>query len=264
MALGLRPAAVLGLVRELRAVAAAVEPLQISGVLAEQLALELRAGGEARLVRVDGDPASAAVLVVVLGGEAREEDARLLRAASRARTPAIAVQAGREPDVDVPYVLATDVVPCPPGAGFPVEEIARAIAHRLGEEGTALAARLPVLREAVCRELISSFSRRNGVVGAAVFVPGADLPVLTLNQLRLVLRIAAAHGVEIDEQRAPEILATIGSGLAFRALAREALGAVPIAGWALKGGLAYAGTRALGEAALLRFAAESGSVRSRS
>ncbi len=264
MPFGLRPGAVVGLVRELRAVSATLEPIQVSGVLAEQLALELRAGGDARLVRIDGDPARAALLVVVLGGAAREEDERLLRAASRARTPTIAVQAGRDLDVDVPYVLATDVVPCPPGEGFPVEEIARAIAHRLGEEGTALAARLPILRGAVCRELISSFSRRNGLVGAAVFVPGADLPVLTLNQLRLVLRIAAAHGVEVGEQRAPEILATIGSGLALRALAREVLAIVPIAGWALKGGLAYAGTRALGEAALRRFADVPVSVRSRS
>jgi uncharacterized protein (DUF697 family) len=264
MALGLRPGAVLGLVRELRAVASDLKPIQVGGVLADQLARELRTGGEERLVRVDGDPAQAAALIVVLGGAAREEDERVLRAASRARTPAIAVQTGRDLDVDVPYVLATDVVPCPPGEGFPVEEIARALAHRLGEEGTQLAARLPVLREAVCRELISSFSRKNGLVGAAVFVPGADLPVLTLNQLRLVLRIAAAHGVEIDEQRAPEILATIGSGLAFRALAREALGVVPLAGWALKGGLAYAGTRAVGEAALRRFSGAPVSVRSRS
>ena len=264
MPIGLRPGAVLGLVRELRAAAADLKPIQVSGVLAEQLARELRAGGEERLARIDGDPAGAAVLLVVLGGPALAEDERLLRAASRARTPAIAVQTGRELDLDVPYVLATDVVPCPPGEGFPVEAITRAVAHRLGEEGTQLAARLPVLRDAVCRELISSFSRKNGFVGAAVFVPGADLPVLTLNQLRLVLRIAAAHGVEVDEQRAPEILATVGGGLALRALAREALGVVPVAGWALKGALAYAGTRALGEAALLRFSGDAVSVRSRS
>jgi uncharacterized protein (DUF697 family) len=250
---GLRPGVVLGLVRELRAAAADVRPLQVSGVLAEQLARELRAGGEARLVRVGGAPAGAAVVVVVLGGAASADDEQLLRAAGRARTPVVAVQTGREPDLDVPYVLATDVVVARPGEGFPVDEIARAVAHRLGEDGTQLAARLPVLREAVCRELISSFSRRNGLIGAAVFVPGADLPVLTLNQLRLVLRIAAAHGVEIDEQRAPEIVATVGSGLAFRAVAREALGVVPLAGWAVKGALAYAGTRALGEAALRRF-----------
>jgi uncharacterized protein (DUF697 family) len=261
---GIRPVAIVGLVRELQASAAPLKPLQVSGVLAEQLARDLRAGGEERLVRVGGDPASAAALVVVLGGAATEEDERLLRAARRARTPAIAVQTGRDADLDVPYVLATDVVVCPPGEGYPVERIAEALAARLGEEGTQLAARLPVLRGPVCRWLIASFSRRNGLIGTIVFVPGADLPALTLNQLRLVLRIAAAHGVEIDEQRAPEILATVGGGFLFRALAREVLGFVPVAGWAIKGAIAYAGTQALGQGAMRRFAAGPLSVRSRS
>jgi uncharacterized protein (DUF697 family) len=250
---GISPAAVFGLVRELRASAGPLRPLQVSGVLADQLARELRVGGEEWLVRVGGDPGSASALVVVVGGAATEEDERLLRAASRARTPAIAVQTGRDADVDIPYVLATDVVVCPPGEGFPVDRIAAALASVLGEHGTGLAAKLPVLREAVDRWLIASFSRKNGLIGTFVFVPGADLPALTLNQLRLVLRIAAAHGVEVDEQRAPEILATVGGGFLFRALAREVLGFVPFAGWAIKGAIAYAGTRALGEGAVRRF-----------
>jgi uncharacterized protein (DUF697 family) len=107
----------------------------------------------------------------------------------------------------------------------------------------------------VCEELIDDFSRKNGILGVAIFVPGADLPVLTLNQLRLVLRIAAAHGVEIDQQRLPEVLGTIAAGYGFRAVARQALGALPVAGWAVKGAVAYAGTRALGEAAVRYFAA---------
>lgn len=261
---GIRPMAVVGLVRELQGSSGPPKPLQVSGVLAEQLARELRAGGEERFVRVGGDPATASVLVVVLGGPASEEDERLLRAASRARTPSIAVQTGREAEIDIPYVLATDVVVCPPGEGFPVERVAETLAGRLGEEGTRLAAKLPVLRKPVCEWLTASFSRRNGLIGTFVFVPGADMPALTLNQLRLVLRIAAANGVEVDESRAPEVLATIGGGFLFRALAREVLGFVPFAGWAIKGGIAFAGTQALGQGAFKRFAGGLVSVRSRS
>ena len=99
-----------------------------------------------------------------------------------------------------------------------------ALARDLGEAATPLAARLPVLRGAVCDELIRKFSRQNGVVGVAVFVPGADMPVLTLNQVRLVLRIADAYGFEIDRERMPEVLGVIGSGFGFRALARKAIG----------------------------------------
>ena len=53
---------------------------------------------------------------------------RLLRAAERADVPVVGVQTGTEV-FDIPYVLATEVVMCSPGSGFPVEEIARAIAR---------------------------------------------------------------------------------------------------------------------------------------
>jgi uncharacterized protein (DUF697 family) len=212
-------------------------------------------------VRVSGSVDDATVLVRVLGGAATEEDERELRAAKRAKVPVVAVQTGAE-DVDVPYVLATDIVRCPPGQGFPLEAIATALAARLGEGGSSLAARLPVLREPVCEALIERFSRQNGIAAVAIFVPGADFPVLTLNQLRLVLRLAAAHGVEVDQSRLPEVLATLGAAFGFRAVARQVLGAVPVAGWLVKGGIAYAGTRALGEAANRYFAAQEGAVRS--
>jgi uncharacterized protein (DUF697 family) len=107
----------------------------------------------------------------------------------------------------------------------------------------------------VCDALISSFSRRNGLVGAAVFVPGVDMPVLTLNQIRLVLRIAMAYGEEIDNRRAAELVGVVGAGFGLRAVARELLDLVPVAGWALKGGIAYTGTRAIGEAAVRYFEA---------
>jgi uncharacterized protein (DUF697 family) len=253
----LRPGVVFALVRELRKTAKETRPLQVSGMLAEQLARELREGGDASFVRIGGDPAHASVLVIVLAGAPGPEEERMLRAADRARTPIIAVQTGREADLDIPYVLATDVVHCPPGAGFPVDEIAAAVAVRLGEAGTGLAAKLPVLREPVCRALITAFARRNGILAAAIFVPGADFPVLTTNQLRLVLRIASAHGEEIDAQRAPEIGATIANGLAFRTLAHQAVGLIPVAGWALQGAFAYTGTRAIGEGAMRWFGSRS-------
>jgi uncharacterized protein (DUF697 family) len=155
----------------------------------------------------------------------------------------------------IPYVLATDVVRVPAGSGFPVDEIARAVAHRLGEEATSLAARLPVLRRPLAEELTGRFARRSALVGVAVFVPGADFPVLTLQQLRLVLRIGAAHGEELDAERLPEVLAVIGGALAFRAASRQLLAVVPVAGWIVKGAVAYTGTRALGEAATRYFEA---------
>ena len=75
-----------------------------------------------------------------------------------------------------------------------------------------------------------------------------------LNQLRLVLRLAQAYGADGVRERLPELTATVGAAFGLRAVARELLDLVPIAGWALKGAVAYGGTRALGEAACQRFA----------
>ena len=107
----------------------------------------------------------------------------------------------------------------------------------------------------MCDELIRAFSRRNALISALVFIPGVDMPVLTLNQIRLVLRIAVAHGQEVDNRRAVELLGVVGAGFGLRTVARELLDLVPVAGWALKGAVAYAGTKAVGEAAVRYFAA---------
>ena len=241
--------------RELRTGACDLRPLVVAGVpaLVPALARELRRGGEAGAVLEAGRPEDASALVYLLEGEPTEDDLAVLRAASEAEIPIVAVTEGGQRSV--PYVLATDIVPVKPGAGFDVPAIAKVLARRLGEGGTSLAARLPSIRKQVCRELIRSFSRTNGLVGAAVFVPGVDMPVLTMNQARLVLRIALAHGEQVDASRLPELLAVVAGGAGLRTVAREALGALPVAGWALKGAIAYTGTRAIGEAALQYFEA---------
>jgi uncharacterized protein (DUF697 family) len=238
----------IGALRKLIKELASIEgrPLVIGGApeLARVLERDLVRGGDPSAVRV-GDPTGGAVYVHIAGAD----DAALKRA-RRARVPIVAISFG---DEELPFVYATDVVRVGPGESLPLERIAAAIAVRVGEEGAPLAARLPVLRRAVCDRIVALFARKNGLAGAAIFVPGADLPVLALNQVRMLLLLDQAYGLELDpRQRLPEIAATVGAGLGLRALARELLDLVPVAGWAVKGGVAYAGTRALGEAAIRR------------
>jgi uncharacterized protein (DUF697 family) len=253
--LPIKPGAVLGVLKELRASAKQDAPLVVSGAseLVVVLRRELVRGGVASAVREHGPVDGAAALVYVVAGAVRSDDQQVLRAAARKRIPIVAIVTGPAEVAHVPYVLDQNLVRVGAASGFPIDEIAERLARTLGERGTPLAARLPVLRPAVCEELIRKFSRQNALVGVAVFVPGADLPVLTLNQVRLVLRIADAYGFEIDKERLPEVLGVIGSGLGFRAIARRAIGLVPVVGWAVKGAVAYAGTRALGEAAVRYF-----------
>ncbi len=242
----LAPLELLSILREVRAGSGGDRPIAIGGAreLVPLLAKELRAGGDAAAVQEYGDAEHAAALVWI--GDA-EGDA--LRAAARAGVPIVGVTEGGS----LPYVLDTDLVQVKRGQGFPVDEITRVLARRLGVRGAGLAALLPVLREPIVDELIRLAAWKNGLVGAAVFVPGVDMPVLTLNQVRLVLRIALAYGHHPDSTPLPEVLGVVGAGFGFRAVARELLDLVPVAGWAAKGAVAYAGTKAIGEAARRRF-----------
>jgi uncharacterized protein (DUF697 family) len=125
----------------------------------------------------------------------------------------------------------------------------------LDDDGIALAQRLPSLRHAVADHLVFSAARQNAVIGAAFIIPGADMPAMTVNQIRMVLRIAAAYGEELGLDRALEILSVAGAGLVFRTLARQALDFVPGFGWAVKGAVGFSGTVALGSAAIEYFEA---------
>ena len=220
-------------------------PLAIEGALAAQFRKELIAGGDETAVRVGG-PEGAVAYVYVLGGAVTEADEAALLAAKRARVPILVLARDRS---YVPHALAQDIVIVKPGTGFPIAELGSALVRR-AQGAVPLAARLPILRPSVCAELVERASRQNGAVGAAVFLPGVDLPVLTLNQLRLVLRIAAAHGQRVGPERIPEVAGILGAAFGFRAVARSFAGLVPFVGWAVKGGVAYGGTRAIGEAAL--------------
>ena len=169
----------------------------------------------------------------------------------------------------MPYVLATDVIAVPPGEPVPVDAVVERVGAQLGDKAYALAGKVPVIRREVAEGIVEQFARQNAVLGVAVFIPGADLPVMTLNQIRMVLRLAGAYGEELDRERAVEILGVVGAGLGFRAVARQLVAFVPVAGWAVKGAIGYAGTKALGEAAIRYFeagglSAAVESVRSRS
>jgi len=260
MAKLLSPMTVWGLVRELKTAAEETRPLVVTGPLAEQLAKELSRGAAPGAVRVQARVEDASCLIRVLAGAPTEEDERELKAAKRAKVPVVVVQTGTE-DFDVPYVLATDVVEVPPGAGFPIDEIARTLAARLGEKATNLGRRIPVLRDEVARHLVASFSTKAGWTAGAWFVPGGEFLPLTVQQVRLVLRIAHVYGHDVDPLRAPEVIGVVAGAYGWRGLARRLLGTRALPGWAVRGGVAYAATRAVGEAAIRRFSASEAPAR---
>jgi uncharacterized protein (DUF697 family) len=279
--LPLSPTSVWGAVREMRVTDEDLRPLLVGGAPEHADAIHDALAEDAQdeaLRDISGraptayDLEGANVLVyAVAGAVPTEEDEAAFEVATRKRVGIVCVLFdGANGDLPkVPYVLDTDLVAVAPGQPLSVEKIAERVADRAGERSHHLAARIPALRPAVVDQIVKHFSRQNGVLGVAIFIPGADFPVLTLNQIRMVLRIATAHGEELDRERAFEVLSVIAAGLGFRTVARHVVGLVPGLGWAVKGGVAYGATLAVGEAAAAYFAAGGAkaieqSVRSRS
>jgi len=265
--LPLSPTSVWGVVKEVRASDEDLRPLLVGGAPEHAAAIHasLAEGADPEVLRdVSGRAPSAydleganALVYAIAGAAPSAEDEKTLQLAARKRVGIVCVLFatfdGEPPSV--PYVLDTDVIPVGPGEALPVERIAERVADRAGETSHHLAARIPALRPPVVEDIVRHFSRQNGVLGVAIFIPGADFPVLTLNQIRMVLRIATAHGEKLDRERAFEVLSVVAAGLGFRTVARHLVGLVPGLGWAVKGGVAYGATLAVGEAAAAYFAA---------
>ncbi len=237
--------AVMRAVQEAKRGAAEHRVIALGGAreLVPLLAKELREGGDASAVSETYRPDAAAFVWI---GKPEEH---ALRAASLARIPIVGVTEGER----LPYVLDTNLVEISAGRGLPIAEISAALAGVLGTAGPGLAARLPVLRSAVVDELIGSAARRNALVGVATWIPGIDLPILTLNQLRLVFGIAIAGGRALDAGILPELLGVASAAYGWRRVART-LDGLPVPRVVVRSGIAFAGTLAVGAAVRRRFA----------
>ena len=126
----------------------------------------------------------------------------------------------------------------------------------------AVGRRLPALRETVAAKLTRDAAKNAlkialasavvdhiPVVGIVLgaFASAGDMVAITGIQMMLMLHVEATYGRDPDVQRMWQLLPVIGGGFGWRALARELAGFVPVAGIAIKGAIAYAGTIVVGE-----------------
>ncbi|MBQ9058309.1 MAG: hypothetical protein IJ125_03900 [Atopobiaceae bacterium] len=123
----------------------------------------------------------------------------------------------------------------------------------VSDKDLAIAANFPFARKAAAQSHIKATASQNAVVGVVPFIPGSDTAVMTANQVKMILEIAAIYGRTISAERIPELLGVAGGGIALRSVARSAIGLVPGAGWLIRGGLGYTGTIAMGNAMIARF-----------
>jgi uncharacterized protein (DUF697 family) len=133
----------------------------------------------------------------------------------------------------------------------------------------AVGRNLPALREAVAAKLTRDAASSAlkvaaasavidhvpvlGVVLGAVASAG-DMVAITGIQIALLMQIGAAYGKDPEVGQIWEMLPVVGGGFGWRMLSRELSGFIPVAGIAIKGAIAYAGTIVVGEGASFYYA----------
>lgn len=162
-----------------------------------------------------------------------------------------------EPGIPVPP-LGHSVNPADPAAT--IREIAAA--HDSVE--LSLGRSLPQFRRTVANRIVQRVARENALFALVTALPNVlpsiiDIPwavgefatdtaVLTMNQIRMALMMAALndHPVGYVEQKM-QIAAIAGGAFGWRALARELVGKIPLGGGLIpKAAIAYAGTWLVG------------------
>ena len=119
----------------------------------------------------------------------------------------------------------------------------------------AFALAFPFVRRPLSLDAVHATAIQNAAVGLVPIIPGADMPIMTLNQAKMLLQIAAAHGEPLGLERAKELIGVVAGAFFIRNVARSAAGAVPVLGWAIRAGVGFAGTEAMGRAAIEYFEA---------
>jgi uncharacterized protein (DUF697 family) len=155
---------------------------------------------------------------------------------------------GAELDADLAVLLPQKKL-AEKGADGLFEAFGEWLSSELPSTALAWARALDCVRRAQSQAVIRNNSLENALISTAVFLPGADMPLLLANQIRMFLHLVALHGQELDSKRYRELAVILLSGFGFRAISRKLVSLLPAVGWAIKGSVSYGATTALGQAA---------------
>ena len=89
---------------------------------------------------------------------------------------------------------------------------------------------------------------QNAVTGAVFFIPGADFPVMTLNQLKMLVLIERSYGYGFDKQMLVEAGGVLAVALIARTVARSLCKRFPFLSWPIKTASGYFVTFIMGRA----------------
>ncbi|MBA2519147.1 MAG: hypothetical protein H0V24_05740 [Chloroflexia bacterium] len=145
-----------------------------------------------------------------------------------------------------------------------LESLRHSIVRAALDRAPAFGRAFPVFRPAAARAVVNEASMANAQFALISNIPalipivgglasaGADLIVLTKNQMMMMYKLGAMNGRDLHDQLAiiQELVPVVGAGFLWRSLARGASSMLPFAAGTIpKVGIAYAGTMAMGLAA---------------
>jgi len=140
-----------------------------------------------------------------------------------------------------------------------IDVLADTIARELPEEAQVEAARIFRAKKTqsdIAQKLVRSVTTVCAAVGVQP-IPLADFPILTALQFAMVTGVMQISGRELGLKAAAEFFGAlglnIGAGMVFREGARAAVKLIPGWGNAISGGVAAAGTYAVGRSAMAYF-----------
>jgi small GTP-binding protein len=130
------------------------------------------------------------------------------------------------------------------------EELIPALIDASPEAALVIGRELPAYRRSAAQRIIRNATLLSLAAGLEP-IPLVDIPILLGNQIRLVLRLAALYGEQMESadatKHARELVTVMAGGLALRYLAEQAAKAVPFGGDFVAGAIAGAGTWAMGQ-----------------
>ncbi len=118
----------------------------------------------------------------------------------------------------------------------------------------AYAAKFPFLRPPISNRVVNATAIENAGVGAIKIIPGADMPLMTLNQARMLLELAAIYDYDVNADRIVEIVALVLSAFGFKSLSKYVHKATPIPSFVIDAVFGFGGTMLLGRVAKEYFA----------
>jgi len=198
---------------------------------------------------LDGHPVVAGIDVGVIvsgGSEALVRGAMRTYAGARQHVIVVAETSLDIPDTHLPAKLGqfiADVVASEHGPLY--ERLANALLDST-EKDVSCAANFAFCREVATARLVSRVAARNAVMGVADFIPGAGMPLMTMNQINMGFDIAATYGRGLSIGRVPEVAVIVAAGLVYREAAHVLMRFLPRLGLITRMVVAYGGTLVTG------------------